>query len=120
MRNGLVERVARDHRVGKETALVEELLTRIARGDGTAAYGAGQVRRAVEAGAVEHLLASDAAVRTGMHEELLRLAEAARATIVVVGGGALGGGGPRPPPPPASACCAWAAWPRCCATPSPT
>ncbi len=84
VRNGLVERVARDHRVGKETALVEELLTRIARGDGTAAYGAGQVRRAVEAGAVEHLLASDAAVRTGMHEELLRLAEAARATIVVV------------------------------------
>lgn len=87
VRNGLVERVARDHRVGKETRLVEELLVRIARGDGTAAYGPAEVRRAVDAGAVEHLLASDAAVRTGAHEELLRAAEAARANVVIVAGG---------------------------------
>jgi protein pelota len=87
VRNGLVERVSRDHRVGRETQLVEEMLARIAKGDGTVAYGAADVARAVEAGAAETVLASDAAVRTGEHEDLLRRADAARADVVIVSGG---------------------------------
>lgn len=87
VRNGLVERVSRDHRVGKETALVEEVLARIGRGDGTVAYGPADVRRAIDAGAAETVLASDAAVRTGQQEDLLRAAEAARANVVIVASG---------------------------------
>lgn len=87
VRNGLVERVARDHRVGKETQLVEDLMARIAKGDGTAAYGPAEVARAVQAGAAATVLASDATVREGQQEELLRAADAARADVVIVSGG---------------------------------
>lgn len=87
VRNGLVDRVARDHRVGREARLVEELMVRIAKGDGTAAYGPADVARAVHAGAVETLLASDSMVRAGEHEPLLRAADAARAEVVIVASG---------------------------------
>ncbi len=87
VRNGLVERVSRDHRVGRETRLVESLMARIAKGDGTAAYGPGDVARAVDAGAAETVLVSDIVARTGLHDDLLRRAEGARADLVIVASG---------------------------------
>ncbi len=87
VRNGLVERVSQDHRVAREAQLVEELMARIAKGDGTAAYGPADVARAVDAGATATLLVADATVRTGEHEDLLRRADAARADVVIVSGG---------------------------------
>lgn len=87
VRNGLVERVSRDHRVGRETQLIEDLLARVAKGDGTAAYGPNEVSRAVDAGAAATVLVSDSAVRSGLHEDLLRRADAARAEVVIVSGG---------------------------------
>jgi protein pelota len=84
LRRGLVERVARDHRVGRDTLLVQDLLARIAKGDGTAAYGPADVERAVGAGAAETLLASDRLVREGTLDGLLRQAEAARCAVHVV------------------------------------
>lgn len=87
VRNGLVERVARDHRVARETRLVEELLARVAKGDGTCAYGPADVARAIGSGAAETVLASDALVREGVHDGLLRDAEAARAEVVIVASG---------------------------------
>jgi protein pelota len=87
VRNGLVERVSRDHRVGRESRLVETLLARIAKGDGTAAYGPAEVARAVDAGAAETVLVSDIVARTGLHDDLLRRAEGARAELVIVASG---------------------------------
>lgn len=85
IRNGLLERVARDHRIGRETALVERLLSGIAT-DGAVSYGPADVEAAVAAGAVEHLLVSDETVRSGVQDALLRRAESARARIHVVSG----------------------------------
>ncbi|MEA3190347.1 MAG: protein pelota [Thermoplasmata archaeon] len=86
LRRGVVDQVARDHRVARETALVERVLESIARGDGLCAYGPAEVARAVAAGAVDDLLASDEAVRTGKATALLHAAEAARARIHIVSG----------------------------------
>lgn len=87
VKRGVVARVARDHRVAEETRLIEELLARIARGDGTATYGPADVRRAVAAGAAEDILASDVFVRSGGADEILREAETARGRIHVLSTG---------------------------------
>ncbi|MCA1819721.1 MAG: mRNA surveillance protein pelota [Thermoplasmatota archaeon] len=84
LRRGVVERVSQGHRVQKETALVEELLARIAKGDGTAAYGPDDVAAAVQAGAAETVLAADAEVRSGRFDAVLKAAESARAHVAVV------------------------------------
>jgi protein pelota len=85
LRRGVVERIAQGHRVHRETELVEELLARIAKGDGLAAYGPAEVREAVRAGAAETVLASDEEVRSGRHDTLLHEAEQARAHVHVLG-----------------------------------
>lgn len=87
LRRGILERVSRDHRVGQETELVEELLARIAKGDGTAAYGPGEVLRAVQAGAAEVLLVSDRRVRDGSVADLMAAAEGARCAVRIVSSG---------------------------------
>lgn len=87
LRRGLLERVARDHRVGHETALVEDLLARVAKGDGMAAYGPADVERAVAAGAAESLLVSDRVVREGKADAVIAQAEAARAHVHVLSSG---------------------------------
>ena len=84
LKRGIVERVAAGHRVQKETELVEELLARISRADGTAAYGPAEVEAAVRAGAAETVLASDVEVRSGKFDGVLRAAEQARAHVYVV------------------------------------
>jgi protein pelota len=87
VRRGVTARVAQEHRVGAETALVEELLTRIAQGKGLAAYGPADVLRAVEAGAAQEVLATDQAVRTGKADELLRRAEEQNARVRILSTG---------------------------------
>lgn len=84
LRRGLLERVARDHRVGQETALVEEFLARVGKGDGTAAYGPLDVERAVAAGAADSILVSDRLVRDGKADAVLAQAEAARCQVHVL------------------------------------
>lgn len=84
LRRGLLERVARDHRVAQDTAAVQELLARIAKGDGTVAYGPAEVKRAVAGGAAETLLVSDRILREGQADDLLHAAESARAAVHVV------------------------------------
>lgn len=86
VKRGVVERVARGHRVALEHALVEELMERIARGS-LAAYGPAEVRRALDAGAVEHLLVTDQVVRSGQAGDALAAAERARATATILSTG---------------------------------
>ena len=83
LRRGLLERLARDHRVTQETALVERFLEETARG-GAVAYGLAEVRRAVDAGAAATLLVSDERVRSGDVDELVRAAESARCEVRIV------------------------------------
>lgn len=87
LRRGLLSRVSKEHRVNSDTALVEEFLSRVAKGDGLATYGLGEVTRAVQAGAVDSLLVSDRVVRSGAVEGLMLAAESARCDIHVVSSG---------------------------------
>ena len=68
LQRGAVEDVAEEARVARETALVEELMERVAT-DGAAFYGQEPVDRAVEMGAVETLLVVDEHLRE--HRETL-------------------------------------------------
>jgi protein pelota len=70
-------------RVAMETSLVEELMARIGKG-GAVSYGLNEVRGAIEAGAAETLLVTDALVRSKGSEELMRLAEATACKVIVI------------------------------------
>ncbi len=87
LRRGMLEQVAKDHRVAKDTASVEEALARIAKGDNTVAYGPDAVRDATNVGAVETVLVTDDIVRSGKFDEILRNAEQARGHIHIVATG---------------------------------
>ncbi len=83
LKAGVGAKVFGDSRVGAETRLVEKLLEAIAT-DRPSAYGPAEVAEAVDAGAVETLLVSDAVVRNPGIEELMRSTESARGTVVLV------------------------------------
>lgn len=83
LRRGLVQRLAQESRVTRETELVERVLAGLA-GRHPVAIGAEEVKRAVTAGAAEDLLITDVQVRGGAHNGLLMAAESARATLVIV------------------------------------
>jgi len=90
LRSGAVRGAAERIRAVGEYLLMEEVLRRIGVGKGDVAYGFESVRRAVEMGAVERLIVSEAlpaklghAERMGL-EELMRMAESARGRVVMV------------------------------------
>lgn len=77
-------KVATAHRVQEETAKLEEVLARIAKGDGRVAYGPDEVAQAVTMGAAEEVLITDEAVRAGRHPKVLENAEQTRCHVHVV------------------------------------
>ncbi len=83
LKAGVGAKVFGESRVGFETRRVEKLLEAIAT-DRPCAYGPAEVAEAIEAGAVETLLVSDAVVRDPGIEDLMRSAESARGTVVLV------------------------------------
>jgi protein pelota len=62
LKRGAVEEVQAETRIAEEAELVDDLTGRIAEGE-TAAYGAEQVAKAADFGAIEHLLVLDEALR---------------------------------------------------------
>jgi len=84
IRRGMVSRVVEGARVEHETALVEELLAAIAKGEGMVAYGLREVWAAIEAGAAEHVLVSDSVVRDPAVVELLDVAERSGARVTII------------------------------------
>src|SRR5438876_125201 len=83
LKAGVGAKVFGDSRVAYEIRLVEKLLEAIAT-NRPCAYGPAEVAEAIEAGAVETLLVSDAVVRTPGIEDLMRSAESARGAVVLV------------------------------------
>src|SRR6058998_3169212 len=83
LKAGVGAKVFGDSRVGYETRLVETLLEAIAT-NRPCAYGPAEVAEAIEAGAVETLLVSDAVARNPGIEDLMRSAESARGAVVLV------------------------------------
>jgi len=62
LKRGAVEDVQERTRIAEESALIDELMERIAEG-AEAAYGPDQVQKAAEYGAIEHLLVLDEDLR---------------------------------------------------------
>lgn len=83
IRRGSVERVAKESAVARETALVERFLEGLATGK-PVAYGAAEVERALEAGAVDTLLVADHHVREGTGERWLDMARGVGANAHVI------------------------------------
>jgi protein pelota len=79
---GLAE-VFRESRVVAESAIIEELLSKVGKGYG-ATYGPDQVRRALEAGAASDLLISDAVSRTEEGRELIERARSSGARPMMI------------------------------------
>ena len=85
LRRGLVEQVSREDRVSRETSLIEQLMTEIAK-EGLATYGQNEVEHAASVGAIEKLLVADELLRSNRAdvEELLEEARRKRGEVVVV------------------------------------
>jgi protein pelota len=83
LKRGSVERVAKESRVARETAIVERLLEAIGAGK-PATYGPEQTKRAIEMGAADVVLVADHLVREGPGEELLDLARRTGAQAHVI------------------------------------
>ncbi len=81
--NGVLERAASDVQLAREVAVMDELFLRISR-SGAVAYGEDEVRRAADFGAIESVLISDTALRTGSFTGLLETAERMGAEVVVL------------------------------------
>jgi len=83
MKAGLGAKILEETRVAQETRLVERVLEEIAKG-GLFAYGPQEIQTAIDSGAVETLLVTDAKVKDLAVEELMRRVESARGTVVIV------------------------------------
>lgn len=87
LQRGVISQVARDHRVQNETDAVDEVMKRIAKGDGMVAYGPTEVADAITAGAADEVLLTDESVRTGTYPAIIENAEQTRCHVRIVSTG---------------------------------
>lgn len=65
---GVISKAIETLKLEAETQLIESVIEHIAKGDGLATYGDDEVAKAVQYGAVDHLLVTDKKLREGDHE----------------------------------------------------
>lgn len=75
LRSGVLLKTMKKLRVAEETELIEEVLRRLGKEDGTVSYGFEQVRRAAELGAVEKLVLTDKLLRDSEDEKRVQMEE---------------------------------------------
>lgn len=89
-RSGVLLKTMKQLRIAEEAEVVEELLKRLGKEEGTVAYGVAEVEKAMNMGAVETLVLADSMLRDSADEERLRLervmkaVEEKRGSIIVV------------------------------------
>jgi len=87
---GVISSASAGIKLEAETRMIEEVLEHIAKDDGLSTYGRDQVSKAVDYGAVEHLLITDRRLREGEEDErrwmdkLIRTTESARGSFHIV------------------------------------
>jgi len=69
LRSGVLEKTLKNIRIAEETRLVEEVLARLGRGTTDLTYGAKDVMKATEYGAVERLLVADTMLREASDQD---------------------------------------------------
>jgi len=90
LRSGVLLRAAKQMRVVDETEVMEEVMKRLGKGEGTVTYGLEAVENAVKMGAVEKLILADTMLRESGEEQrlhleaLMRRVEQRRGSITVV------------------------------------
>jgi protein pelota len=90
LRSGVLLRTAKQMRVVYETEVMEEVMKRLGKGEGTVTYGVEAVENAVGMGAVEKLVLADTLLRESGDEQrfhlekLMQEAEQRRGSITVV------------------------------------
>ena len=89
IKRGVLRRVLKDFDLVEEAELMDELLLHVSKGDGKAAYGIEEVRRAAQCGAVDKLLVLDELVRSpdlelrSKVEEIIEMAEKRGAKVKI-------------------------------------
>ena len=90
LRSGVLLKAAKQLRIVDETEVMEEVMKRLGKGEGTITYGLDAVKNAVNMGAVEKLVIADTTLRESgeeqrLHlEKLMREVEQRRGSISVV------------------------------------
>jgi protein pelota len=90
LRSGVLLKAAKQLRIVDETEVMEEVMKRLGKGEGTITYGLDAVENAVQMGAVEKLVLADTMLRESgeeprLHlEKLMREVEQRRGSITVV------------------------------------
>ena len=90
LRSGVFLKAAKQLRIVDETEVIEEVMKRLGKGEGTITYGLDAVESAVDMGAVEKLVIADTTLRESgeeqrLHlEKLMREVEQRRGSITVV------------------------------------
>jgi protein pelota len=90
LRSGVLLKAAKQMRIVDETTVMEEIMKRLGKGEGTITYGLEGVENAVQMGAVETLVLADTMLREAgeeqrLHlEKLMREVEQRRGNITVV------------------------------------
>ncbi|MEM2124309.1 MAG: mRNA surveillance protein pelota [Methanolinea sp.] len=82
---GVLDRICEDAQLGREVRAIEELLLRIAK-EMPAAYGRGEVERAVDFGAAEEVMVCDSLLHDAGIAALLERAEQQGARVTVLSG----------------------------------
>jgi protein pelota len=75
LRSGVLLKTLKRLRVAEETEVVEEILKRLGKNEGTVAYGFEEVKRAAGLGAVERLVLTDKLLRESADERRLLMEE---------------------------------------------
>jgi len=83
IKSGIVDKLTKENRVSKETQAVEHLFEEV-RKEGPATYGPKEVEEALQRGAVETLLISDACVRSRQGEQYLDLARKTNSKFLII------------------------------------
>ncbi len=81
LKSGVLDKLLQEHRVAKEEKMVDELLQEIKR-EGLYAYGAEEVEKYLNMGAVEKLLVSDREFK--LYQNLLELAKSTGAEVHII------------------------------------
>jgi protein pelota len=69
LRSGVLAKTLKNIRIAEETRFVEEVLARLGRSTTDVTYGANEVARAIEYGAVERLLVADIILREASDQD---------------------------------------------------
>jgi len=83
MKSGVVEHIAKENRVVRETKIVDTVFQEIKK-DGLVAYGFDHVHRAIDASAVETLVITDSLVRTKRGDKLVQEADNRQSDFIII------------------------------------